>query len=153
LNLPAREVASLADAKYSDLTSRGFVGELLRDFADCGPRECKQLLPATIRQNQNANTIHRMTVPAAVKSVVISGVFLSFLVPTIAAKSESLNSNLAQAQIDNLQFVWMQKTKGASPMSRCMATWGPSTQMSKQEWLATCKRVVKRHPDLYRKRC
>jgi len=38
-----------------------------------------------------------------------------------------------------------------TPMARCMATWDRSSQMSKREWKATCKRVVKNNPRLYNK--
>ena len=41
--------------------------------------------------------------------------------------------------------------RATTPMDRCMATWSPSTQMSKREWKDSCKRVVKNNPGLYNK--
>jgi hypothetical protein len=41
--------------------------------------------------------------------------------------------------------------KAASSMRRCMATWDRSAQISKQEWMETCKRVIRENPGLYNK--
>src|SRR5215471_6355135 len=30
---------------------------------------------------------------------------------------------------------------GATPMSRCLATWDPTSGMSRRQWKATCRRV------------
>jgi hypothetical protein len=43
------------------------------------------------------------------------------------------------------------RARVTSPMARCLATWDRSTQMSKREWKATCRRVVKTNPGLYNK--
>jgi hypothetical protein len=43
------------------------------------------------------------------------------------------------------------RRRAATPMERCMATWNRASQMSKDEWRRTCKRVVKTNPDLYGK--
>ena len=45
----------------------------------------------------------------------------------------------------------VQKVRTTSPMARCLATWDRSSQMSRQEWKQTCKRVVKNNPGLYNK--
>lgn len=41
--------------------------------------------------------------------------------------------------------------RAVTPMARCMATWDRTSQMSKREWRASCKRVVKTNPRLYNK--
>jgi hypothetical protein len=82
---------------------------------------------------------------ATVKLLVIA-VAIELLV---AANGATLT--LAPARGENGKSGWVHDVKATKAMSRCMATWGPSTQMSKQEWRATCKRVVKRHPGLYNK--
>jgi len=41
--------------------------------------------------------------------------------------------------------------RATSAMSRCLATWNRSSQMSKREWRDTCRRVVKTNPGLYSK--
>src|SRR5262245_45656165 len=43
----------------------------------------------------------------------------------------------------------MVRAEGASAMSRCLATWDRTSGMSKGQWKATCKRVVKENPGLY----
>jgi len=43
------------------------------------------------------------------------------------------------------------EVRAASAMSRCLATWDPTSQMSKREWRQTCRRVVKTNPSLYNK--
>jgi hypothetical protein len=45
----------------------------------------------------------------------------------------------------------VEHVKAPSAMSRCLATWDRSSQMSKQEWKKTCRRVVKQNPGLYDK--
>jgi hypothetical protein len=47
--------------------------------------------------------------------------------------------------------LWIVRAESASPMRRCLATWDRTSGMSKKEWKATCKRVVKRNPGLYSK--
>jgi len=42
-------------------------------------------------------------------------------------------------------------TAADTPMSRCMATWDPATQMSKREWRETCGRTIKDYPGLFSK--
>jgi hypothetical protein len=46
---------------------------------------------------------------------------------------------------------WIVRAESTSPISRCLATWDRTSGMSKKEWKATCKRVVKRNPGLYSK--
>jgi hypothetical protein len=45
----------------------------------------------------------------------------------------------------------VERARATSPMARCLATWSRATQMSKSEWKATCRRVVKNNPGLYSK--
>ena len=45
----------------------------------------------------------------------------------------------------------LEKVRATSAMSRCLATWDRSSQMSRRVWRQTCKRVVKNNPGLYNK--
>jgi hypothetical protein len=45
----------------------------------------------------------------------------------------------------------VERARVTTPMARCLATWSRATQMSKSEWKATCRRVVKNNPGLYSK--
>jgi hypothetical protein len=45
----------------------------------------------------------------------------------------------------------LQTVRASSAMTRCLATWDRSSQMSRREWRETCKRVVKNNPGLYNK--
>ena len=77
---------------------------------------------------------------------------VSVLLPGSILSAGSDNASLmAQTQVQNPARGYAPNAKAASPMSRCMATWDPSTQMSKQEWRKTCKRTVKKNPGLYSK--
>lgn len=57
-------------------------------------------------------------------------------------------SSLAHKQIAQERAA---QARPNSSMQRCMATWGRSAQMSKQEWKETCKRVIRDNPGLYGK--
>jgi hypothetical protein len=57
-------------------------------------------------------------------------------------------SSIAQVQVAQQRGA---KAQPNSSMSRCMATWDRSAQMSKQEWKETCKRVIRENPGLYNK--
>jgi hypothetical protein len=59
--------------------------------------------------------------------------------------------NGGQALVRNQETKWMIRTEGASAMGRCLATWDRTSGMSKRQWKATCKRVVKENPGLYSK--
>jgi hypothetical protein len=69
------------------------------------------------------------------------GLFLVSLV--YAAESDSL----AQAGAAQKET----KAEAKSAMTRCLETWDPATQMSKQEWRASCERTTKENPNLYDK--
>jgi len=56
-----------------------------------------------------------------------------------------------QALVRSQESKWMVRAEGASAMSRCLATWDRTSGMSKRQWKATCKRVVKENPGLYSK--
>ena len=58
---------------------------------------------------------------------------------------------LAQAQVPDQRSGKTGNAEAKSPMTRCMESWQPATQMSKQEWKKTCERVVKENPELYSK--
>jgi hypothetical protein len=45
----------------------------------------------------------------------------------------------------------LHRVRATSAMTRCLATWDRSSQMSRREWKETCKRVVKNNPGLYNK--
>ena len=83
--------------------------------------------------------------------LVAVGTSIQFLGPVQAAEPDGLL--FVQAQVHQAQVLKGGSTgaKGASPMSRCLATWDRTSQMSKQEWRQTCKRVVKENPGLYSK--
>ena len=71
--------------------------------------------------------------------------------PGFVLAAERDNPSLAQTLVQNPERGKAPNARGESPMSRCMATWDPSTQMSKQVWRETCKRTVKENPGLYSK--
>ena len=83
--------------------------------------------------------------------LVALGTFILLL--GLAQAAEPGRLLLVQAQVHQAQALKGGKTgdKGAAAMSRCLATWDPTSQMSKQEWRQTCKRVVKENPGLYSK--
>jgi hypothetical protein len=82
----------------------------------------------------------------------LATVAVSVLLPSSILSAGSDNASLmAQTQVRNPARGYASNVKAASDMSRCMATWDPSTQMSKQEWRETCKRTVKKNPGLYSK--
>jgi hypothetical protein len=70
------------------------------------------------------------------------GLFLVSLV--YAAESD----NLAQAGAAQQKET---KAEAKSAMTRCLETWDPAKQMSKQEWRESCERTTKQNPNLYDK--
>jgi hypothetical protein len=79
---------------------------------------------------------------AASLAAAALGLFLVSLV--YAAESD----NLAQAGAAQQKET---KAEAKSAMTRCLETWDPATQMSKQEWRASCERTTKENPNLYDK--
>jgi hypothetical protein len=77
-------------------------------------------------------------------SLLIAGVSLP-----LAGVVRAEPSQLAPTKPDQQKYV--QKVRTTSPMARCVATWDRSSQMSRQEWKQTCRRVVKNNPGLYNK--
>jgi hypothetical protein len=78
----------------------------------------------------------------------------SILFLGVVQAAEPTRSLLVQAQLHTAQTQNVGRTGGAkasSPMSRCLATWDRTSQMTKQEWRQTCRRVVKENPGLYSK--
>lgn len=65
--------------------------------------------------------------------------------------AERDNPSVAQTPVQNPVRGKAPNGHAVSPMSRCMATWDPSTQMSKRVWRETCKRTVRENPGLYSK--
>jgi len=49
-----------------------------------------------------------------------------------------MDVELALAAEPEESLFWIVRTGGASPISRCLATWDRTSGMSKQEWKATC---------------
>jgi hypothetical protein len=84
-----------------------------------------------------------------VRAVTVSVLLLNSSSLILAAERD--NPSLAQTLVQNPGRGKAPNAHAVSPMSRCMATWDPSTQMSKQVWRETCKRTVKEYPGLYRK--
>ncbi len=58
---------------------------------------------------------------------------------------------LALAALQDRENDGIVRTKAATPLGRCLATWNNTSGMSKREWKQTCKRVVKQNPGLYSK--
>lgn len=78
----------------------------------------------------------------------------SILFLGVVQAAEPTRPPLVQAQLYTAQTQNVGRTGGAkasSPMMRCLATWDRTSQMSKQEWRQTCRRVVKENPALYSK--
>jgi hypothetical protein len=82
-------------------------------------------------------------------AVTVSVLLFNSSLSILAAERD--NPSLAQTLVQNPERGKAPNAHGVSPMSRCMATWDPSTQMSKQVWRETCKRTVKENPGLYSK--
>jgi hypothetical protein len=79
---------------------------------------------------------------AAGLAAVALGLFLVSLV--YAAEPD----NVAQAGAAQQKET---KAEAKSAMTRCLETWDPATQMSKQEWKETCERTTRENPSLYDK--
>jgi hypothetical protein len=77
-------------------------------------------------------------------SLLIAGLSLP-LAGVVRAEPSQLGSTKPDRQKN------VQKVRTTSPMARCLATWDRSSQMSRQEWKQTCRRVVKNNPGLYNK--
>jgi hypothetical protein len=86
----------------------------------------------------------------AVLSAVVLGISVLDLGFALAAETGGPNKGraLVLSQEEGKIIV---RAAGTSPMSRCLATWDRTSGMSKKEWKATCKRVVKENPGLYSK--
>jgi hypothetical protein len=79
-------------------------------------------------------------------SLLATGVSIPLSNPVYAANLENKRPDLSRWNGDGISRV-----KATSAMKRCLATWDRSSQMSKQEWKKTCKRVVRENPGLYDK--
>jgi hypothetical protein len=96
----------------------------------------------------------RLLKTVIVKTAIVATVGIvaaSMLSPGLIIAGERDGPSLAQALVQNPGRRRDPNVKVISPMSRCMATWDSSTQMSKQEWRTTCKRTVRENPGLYNK--
>ena len=74
---------------------------------------------------------------------------LSVLGIEIALAVETGGPVAGEVLVRSQESKWIVRAEGASPMSRCLATWDRTSGMSKKQWKATCKRVVKENPRLY----
>jgi len=89
----------------------------------------------------------------AVLSAVVLGISVWDLASALPAESGGPNKGRAVdlSQEEGQEGKIIVRVAGASPMSRCLATWDRTSGMSKKEWKATCRRVVKENPGLYSK--
>jgi hypothetical protein len=69
----------------------------------------------------------------------------------LALAAETGGPIAGQARVRSQASKWIVRAAGASPISRCLATWDRTSGMSKKQWKSTCKRVVKENPGLYSK--
>jgi hypothetical protein len=88
----------------------------------------------------------RVTARLAAASLAAAAIGV-FLV-TLVYAAEPGAPLVAQAQVPKQKDA---KTESKSALTRCIETWDPQTQMSKQEWTDTCKRTTKEYPSLYDK--
>ena len=82
--------------------------------------------------------------PGLCASLLLAGV--SFPLPG-SVRAEPSQPSLTKPY----QQKTLEKVRTTSAMSRCLATWDRSSQMSRREWRETCKRVVRTNPALYNK--
>ena len=85
----------------------------------------------------------------AALSAAVVGISVLDLELALAAQTRGPNEGRALARSQEGKTIV--RVVGASPMSRCLATWDRTSGMSKKEWKATCRRVVKENPGLYSK--
>jgi hypothetical protein len=71
-----------------------------------------------------------------------------FLVSLVYAAEPVGSGDLPQAETAQQKET---RAEAKSAMTRCLETWDPATQMSKQEWKETCERTTKENPNLYDK--
>lgn len=95
-----------------------------------------------------APNVSLLRLAAVITSVVVG---ISIPSPSPAYADASREPLLAPSEPLHRNGAAIVHVKATSAMSRCLATWDRSSQMSKQEWKRTCQRVVKENPGLYNK--
>ena len=89
--------------------------------------------------------------PICIAALSAVALVLSVLNIELALAAATGGPVAKQALVRSQPSKWIVRAAGASPISRCLATWDRTSGMSKKQWKATCKRVVKENPGLYSK--
>jgi hypothetical protein len=89
--------------------------------------------------------------PICIAALSAAALVLSGLDIELALAAETGGPIAGQALVGSQASAWIVRPAGATPISRCLATWNRTSGMSKKQWKATCKRVVKENPRLYNK--
>jgi|SRR5262245_23121308 len=93
---------------------------------------------------------HPRSIAARMCIAALSAAALGLSVLDLLALAAQAGAPIAgQALVRSQESKWI--VRAASPMSRCLATWDRTSGMSKKQWKATCRRVVKENPGLYSK--
>src|SRR5262245_65428815 len=95
---------------------------------------CEQVIGSSAVATLNATIVG---IRIAALSAAVVGISVLDLGFALGAKTggPSERSALARSQEGKM----IVRVAGASPMSRCLATWDRSSGMSKKEWKATCR--------------
>ena len=91
----------------------------------------------------------QITARICIAALSAAALSLSVLGIEIALAVETGGPVAREVLVRSQESKWIVRAEGASPMSRCLATWDRTSGMSKKQWKATCKRVVKENPRLY----
>jgi hypothetical protein len=95
--------------------------------------------------------LQSIAAPICIAALSAVALVSSMLDIELALAAETGGPIAGQALVGSQASTWIMRTAGATPISRCLATWNRTSGMSKKQWKATCKRVVKANPGLYNK--
>jgi len=109
--------------------------------------------PLDSRDWRVGNATHAGSISAWICAAALSAAALGLAVSEIefALAAEICGTIAGQPPVRNQESKGIVRTVVASPMSRCLATWDRTSGMSRKQWKATCRRVVKQNPGLYSK--
>lgn len=80
------------------------------------------------------------------QSSIAVGVVL-LCAPTAFAQSPAQKQNVPNEAEVILQDSKKQDPETPKEIAECMSQWGPQTQMSKEEWAASCRRTLRYFPE------
>jgi len=100
---------------------------------------------------RTGNGAHARSVSSWICAAALSAAALGLPVLAAECAFAAETSGTIARHVRNQESKGIVRAVGVTPMSRCLATWDSTSGMSRRQWKATCKRVVKRHPGLYSK--